>query len=286
MFDSCLLRQHKDLYEQCLEQLLPIASERVQAVERDWWDLDSFLGLAFHMLLSEADPQLRTQVVQLLPKFGAEAVPTLLMIVEQQTLDDELRTLADSTLSKINTDELVIGLIDTLNAFEDEAFDVLVAKRLAEMGTVATDAIASLFADPEWKGLALRIMTQFQQMQHQQLANLEEVFENSPDLEYPDPENNIVQTAESLLKAAAAKAETFSHRQAIALYTEAIQLYPDNARAYGDRGLLRSSLGDKQGAIVDFSHAAQLFQKQGKTANFEIALGYLNSMASRVPDLA
>lgn len=285
MFDSCLLRQHKDLYEQCLEQLLPIASERVQAVERDWWDLDSFLGLAFHMLLSEADPQLRTQVVQLLPKFGAEAVPTLLMIVEQQTLDDELRTLADSTLSKINTDELVIGLIDTLNATEDDIFDAPVAKRLAEMGTVATDAIASLFADPEWQGLALRIMTQFQQMQHQQLANLEEVFENSPALKHPDPENNIGQTAESLLKAAA-KAETFSHRQAIALYTEAIQLYPDDARAYGDRGLLRSSLGDKQGAIVDFSHAAQLFQKQGKTANFEIALGYLNSMASRVPDLA
>ncbi|UJB72843.1 hypothetical protein HRE53_29210 (plasmid) [Acaryochloris sp. 'Moss Beach'] len=285
MFDSCLLRQHKDLYEQCLEQLLPIASERVQAVERDWWDLDSFLGLAFHMLLSEADPQLRTQVVQLLPKFGAEAVPTLLMIVEQQTLDDELRTLADSTLSKINTDELVIGLIDTLNATEDDIFDAPVAKRLAEMGTVATDAIASLFADPEWQGLALRIMTQFQQMQHQQLANLEEVFENSPALKHPDPENNIGQTAESLLKAAA-KAETFSYRQAIALYTEAIQIYPDDARAYGGRGLLRSNLGDKQGAIVDFSHAAQLFQKQGKTANFEIALGYLNSMASRVPNLA
>lgn len=285
MFDSCLLRQHKDLYEQCLEQLLPIASERVQAVDRDWWDLDSFLGLAFHMLLSEADPQLRTQVVQLLPKFGAEAVPTLLMIVEQQTLDDELRTLADSTLSKINKDELVIGLIDTLNATEDDIFDAPVAKRLAEMGAVATDAIASLFAAPEWQGLALRIMTQFQQMQHQQLANLEEVFENSPALKHPDPENNIGQTAESLLKAAA-KAETFSYRQAIALYTEAIQIYPDDARAYGGRGLLRSNLGDKQGAIVDFSHAAQLFQKQGKTANFEIALGYLNSMASRVPNLA
>ncbi|MBG0743530.1 MAG: tetratricopeptide repeat protein, partial [Cylindrospermopsis raciborskii KL1] len=42
-------------------------------------------------------------------------------------------------------------------------------------------------------------------------------------------------------------------------FTQAIQINPNFAQAYNNRGATRNDLGDKEGAISDFKKAAQLF---------------------------
>ena len=51
-------------------------------------------------------------------------------------------------------------------------------------------------------------------------------------------------------------------KEAIADYNKAIEINPDHAKAYGNRGLLYDQLGDRQRAISDLQKAAQLFCEQ------------------------
>ncbi|WP_235334598.1 tetratricopeptide repeat protein [Aphanizomenon flos-aquae] len=46
-------------------------------------------------------------------------------------------------------------------------------------------------------------------------------------------------------------------------YTLAIKFNPNDAYAYHGRGNVKSALGDKQGAIADFQQAVKLYQQQG-----------------------
>ena len=52
--------------------------------------------------------------------------------------------------------------------------------------------------------------------------------------------------------------ERGDYRQAISFYEQAIQLNPNYAEAYNNRGAAKRNLGDNQGAIVDYDQAIQL----------------------------
>jgi tetratricopeptide (TPR) repeat protein len=60
-----------------------------------------------------------------------------------------------------------------------------------------------------------------------------------------------------------------------------IRLFPKNATAYYDRGLARSVLGNKQGAIADLQNAAALYKAQGDEKNYQAALKNLQRINSR-----
>ncbi|MGB6296507.1 MAG: hypothetical protein WBF90_10015 [Rivularia sp. (in: cyanobacteria)] len=45
-----------------------------------------------------------------------------------------------------------------------------------------------------------------------------------------------------------------------------IQINPNDANAYLNRGVARGFSEDKQGTIADFQKAAQLYQQQGRRA--------------------
>lgn len=85
-------------------------------------------------------------------------------------------------------------------------------------------------------------------------------------------------SAEQWLHKAAMKAEQSDYVAAIDCYTRAIDLDPDCARAYGNRGLLKGNLGQHQGALADLRQAAQLFLSQGKMANYEMVMGYMRNL--------
>ena len=52
---------------------------------------------------------------------------------------------------------------------------------------------------------------------------------------------------------------------ALADYNCAIQLDPNYAKAYGNRGLLRDRLGDRQGALSDYDRAIELDDRSSIT---------------------
>ncbi|MFM5886941.1 MAG: tetratricopeptide repeat protein, partial [Dolichospermum sp.] len=61
-------------------------------------------------------------------------------------------------------------------------------------------------------------------------------------------------------------------------YTQAIKINPNYANAYYGRGFVRNELRDKQGAIDDFQQAAKLYQQQGKNEDYQDALNRIRKL--------
>ncbi|WP_414588642.1 caspase, EACC1-associated type [Scytonema sp. PCC 10023] len=68
------------------------------------------------------------------------------------------------------------------------------------------------------------------------------------------------------------------YKKAIEDYNQVISLDSDFVYAYYNRASARKSLGDKQGAIADYRKAADLYQKQGKTKNYQDALDKIKAL--------
>ncbi|MEH2462784.1 tetratricopeptide repeat protein, partial [Nostoc sp.] len=65
---------------------------------------------------------------------------------------------------------------------------------------------------------------------------------------------------------------------AIEDYSQAIKINPNYSDAYYNWGNARSTLGDKKGAIEDFQKAADLYKKQGKTADYTDAINRVKKL--------
>ena len=70
--------------------------------------------------------------------------------------------------------------------------------------------------------------------------------------------------ANAYFKRGNARNDLGEYLDAIADYTEVININPNIAKAYLLRGTIKNNaLGDKHGSLIDLQKAAQLFQKQG-----------------------
>jgi tetratricopeptide (TPR) repeat protein len=69
-----------------------------------------------------------------------------------------------------------------------------------------------------------------------------------------------------------AKLNKQDYQGALADYTETITRNPKYADAYYLRGLARVELHDYQAALADYRKAADLYQQQGKTSDYQDTL--------------
>ncbi|MBD6618927.1 tetratricopeptide repeat protein [Komarekiella sp. 'clone 1'] len=65
---------------------------------------------------------------------------------------------------------------------------------------------------------------------------------------------------------------------AISDYNQALKINPNLAQAYYSKGIVRAALGDKQWAIADLQKAANLFQEQGKTEDYQKVLELIKKL--------
>jgi hypothetical protein len=100
-------------------------------------------------------------------------------------------------------------------------------------------------------------------------ASLENSFS-----ELPSPK----MSAEDFFDRAHERQNNGDNRGAIEDYDQAIQLKSDYADAYYNRGNSYQSLGNKQSAIADFQKAANLYQQQEKTEDYQDALNRVKKL--------
>ncbi len=79
-------------------------------------------------------------------------------------------------------------------------------------------------------------------------------------------------TAEDYLKAGNTKYELKDYKGAIKYYNKAIELNPNNAVAYYNRGLAKIHLGQKDNGCLDLSKAGEL----GHAKAYEVIKEYCN----------
>lgn len=77
--------------------------------------------------------------------------------------------------------------------------------------------------------------------------------------------NAFSQTSQEWFNRGLDKKYLEDYRGAIADFNKAIELDPNNVRAYVNRGLAKRSLGDSRGAIVDYNKAIELDPKSANT---------------------
>jgi tetratricopeptide (TPR) repeat protein len=86
--------------------------------------------------------------------------------------------------------------------------------------------------------------------------------------EYPD----------AYLERGKAKHWLKDYKGAIADYNQALQLKPEYPDAYVGRGSAKSWLDDYKGAIADYRKAAELYQKRGRTKDYQDALKQIKEL--------
>ncbi|MEG3977231.1 tetratricopeptide repeat protein [Microcoleus sp. herbarium8] len=69
--------------------------------------------------------------------------------------------------------------------------------------------------------------------------------------------------------------------KSLADYDQVIQLDPNDAAAYYNRGDAKSALDDKQSAIQDYKKAADLYKQQGKTFLYQLAVDNMKKLSKQ-----
>jgi tetratricopeptide (TPR) repeat protein len=78
-----------------------------------------------------------------------------------------------------------------------------------------------------------------------------------------------------------AKYKLGNKREAISDFDRAISLKSNFTQAYVNRGILKSQSGDKVGAISDLIKAAELFRQQGNVTDYQEAIKLVKKMREK-----
>lgn len=144
---------------QCLEPLM--ATEPVREMELAPSDQDKVLPLAM-LVLQAGDFQDCWEVAKLFPHFGRAAVPPLVQLLREEDAELESRWFAARILGELGEPTAIHALVDLLQTSDDDDLSKIAAEALANLGTSAITALASLLPQPETRLSVVQALAQIQ----------------------------------------------------------------------------------------------------------------------------
>ncbi|MGI0488089.1 HEAT repeat domain-containing protein [Pantanalinema rosaneae CENA516] len=129
---------------QCLQQRLGTDSKTELTPD----DRDTILPLAIQVLQS-GDFQDCWEVAKVFPGLGRMAVPALVELLRDEDAELEVRWFAARILGELGEPTAIHALVDLLQTTDDEDLSRIAAEALANLGTSAIAALASLLPQPE-----------------------------------------------------------------------------------------------------------------------------------------
>lgn len=135
-------------------RLLPLAKQsgKTLALPKDNWNIA--LKLAIDVLLL-GDFQEKWEVSKIFPLFGCKIIQPLIVIVEDEALEVEVRWFTCRILGKFSEREVIVALIKLLQQTEPELIDIA-SQTLTSIGTAAIDALVQLLPQSEYRLLAVQ----------------------------------------------------------------------------------------------------------------------------------
>ncbi|MEM7725536.1 MAG: HEAT repeat domain-containing protein [Cyanobacteria bacterium P01_A01_bin.45] len=137
------------LVNQCLQQISwnkPVELEKV---------LHSSL-----QVLRFGDFRERWEVAKIIPKLGKVVIQPLLLIVEDEEADVEVRWFAVRILGEFNEPQIIISLADLMQKTAEEDLIAIAGSTLSNIGDSAIVALGKLLADEKLRFLAVKSLSQ------------------------------------------------------------------------------------------------------------------------------
>ena len=135
-------------------QLLPLTktSDKSFSLSENYWNTAFKLALA---VLLHGDFQEKWEVAKIFPLLGIKIVKPLIIILEDDRVEVEVRWFICRILGKFPEKEIIIALIKLLQQTEVELIQIA-SQTLTEIGPAAIDALVELLPQSEYRLLAVR----------------------------------------------------------------------------------------------------------------------------------
>lgn len=139
-------------------QQLPLSSHGIAEPNLSETEWETVLELAIQ-ILSESDFGQRWEIAKLFPKLGERAIAPLINLLEDETLDLEIRWFVGRILSQFKHPESVLALARLLQQTEEEELSTMAAQALAEIGISAVSSLTELLKNSETRLLATQALS-------------------------------------------------------------------------------------------------------------------------------
>ncbi len=160
-------------------QQIPDFSQRKRRLSLEATNRSQALNLALKVLFY-GDFQEKWAIAKIIPHLGAIAIEPLVSILEDESIDVEVRWFAARILGNFKEQVVVIALASLLQNTEEEELIAIASETLSHLGAIAIDVFVALLAEPKYRKLATRSLAYIRRPQTlPALLNLTE----DPDLE-------------------------------------------------------------------------------------------------------
>ncbi|PSF38434.1 PBS lyase [Aphanothece hegewaldii CCALA 016] len=147
------------LASQILQQLLSEKQEHTDDPNVRDVEWEMILNLAIQ-ILCESDFGQRWEIAKLFPKLGNRAIAPLISLLEDESLDLEIRWFVGRILSQFHHPDCVLALAKLTQQTQEEDLSIMAAQALSEIGLLATEALTELLQIPETRLLATKALSQ------------------------------------------------------------------------------------------------------------------------------